>query len=1234
MPIKFVNNKPADKLRYELHKDIELCYCSNECLLREVNDSADFVSSGKTSLCNIMVLIENCERMLISLDIVERDDLHLLGVQSNKLSLADKLKSLIGINHAALMNVYKVCNCMAMVQIYNGFHLADGGMEANWKKLREHKPINETKIGYGLPFSKWQKWMRSLSSGLVELESNGLYHGDPFPFNVIIDKDEQPKWIDYGHITDDITQKSKDAWVFVLFTLLHTHRFTTHFSRLLLKNLAHALLNPDGEMLKHIYYALTEEYSDLEPINEIRQPGVLFAQAVQKEILSKNIQLNSSNIPVATFLKGCEQFFFGYINEIENSTKLKILNNLEYQRHYFQEQETLRLTVPTIIHERMIAEKQGEILTLNNQIKENYAQIDQIDSQLRASQIQIDQIDSQLRASQIQIDQIGSQLRTSQAQTELFQTQLQLKQLEVDAIYNSRSWRITKPLRVGCSIVKNKLKPVKVLKKIVRKIIPVRNTGNASNEKLVMQPNYPEKIEQAQRVVNESELKKLRFNSFKDALVKKYGKVKFDNCNGANKGKVSIILPVYNGEKYIKFAIESILLQTYQNFELIIVDDGSTDNTQSIIESYLPNPKIIILKQENKKLPSALNLGHSYACGEFVTWTSDDNILHPNCLKSMVDFLEKDLSADMVYANMNLIDDEGKYIFDHGWYNQKGQALVNLPQDTSLLGLEANNTIGACFLYRKYCYDVIGGYSVYRFGIEDYDFWMKLNDTFRIKHIGMQEALYDYRFHDSSLTSKDKALKITEDRYKLMIFEDARMSYLMAQSLFIYDDTTPNFIKDHLLANNFHCCSINDFCQLTLDNSCYLVAVYISSNYDSNKISKLKSCYHDTVICLYDQCDKIVNKIISVNEKDLSAVDLLFTNSNCDKLKEIKSFIPSNNINSDIYLIDMYSKYTMIRLLESRLFCDYSSGKSNKKLSIIVCTHNRNEKLKICLESMINQNSLSVSEYEVIVVNNDVNDKNVFQIVNELNYKAEAKLFRYIDAPVPGLSFARNMGSTCAEGKILYYVDDDAYLTPDSCINLISSYEADLEIGCIGGDIKLVYENPQCQEFAKGREGLWSQLIIETSHYSKDDFDVPWGANYSLLREVFFLSGGFRENYGRIGNDFAGGEEIIMSALVKKLKYKVYLDNKILVFHCPDANRYTEEHIIKTSRAGTIADYSMTRDLYCKKMELDFKLINSKLMSSMDNFIISKSLQNYIALNNNLTLFVQFASDIQNLLKD
>lgn len=200
--------------------------------------------------------------------------------------------------------------------------------------------------------------------------------------------------------------------------------------------------------------------------------------------------------------------------------------------------------------------------------------------------------------------------------------------------------------------------------------------------------------------------------------------------------KVSIVLPTYNGVKYISKSVDSCLNQTYKNLELIIVDDGSSDKTPEIIKSYKDKRTKYVRHEKNKGLPFALNTGFANATGEYLTWTSDDNYYADEAIEKMLTFLNtKD--CDFVYCDFYRFRDE----------NPSDIKLVKLP-DT--LNLNSQNGVGACFLYTKKVKKVTGFYDVETVFAEDYDYWIRASKNFLMHHI--PEPLYFYREHINSLS--------------------------------------------------------------------------------------------------------------------------------------------------------------------------------------------------------------------------------------------------------------------------------------------------------------------------------------------------------------------------------------------------------------------------------------------------------------------------------------------------
>lgn len=212
---------------------------------------------------------------------------------------------------------------------------------------------------------------------------------------------------------------------------------------------------------------------------------------------------------------------------------------------------------------------------------------------------------------------------------------------------------------------------------------------------------------------------------------------------------VSIVLPTYNGSQYIRQSLASIIGQTYTDWELIIVDDCSTDHTLEIAHEYeCRDSRITVIHNEiNRKLPEALNIGFHYSKGKYLTWTSDDNMYLPEALAVMVKYLDES-DTPMVCA--------GEYIVDE--FGQVRPEIIRRYEDCELY---LHNIIGACFLYRREVWDIIGTYDTDLFGAEDYDYWLRIKKKYgKIERIN--NILYKYRSHRDSLSfsKKDAILSV------------------------------------------------------------------------------------------------------------------------------------------------------------------------------------------------------------------------------------------------------------------------------------------------------------------------------------------------------------------------------------------------------------------------------------------------------------------------------------------
>ncbi|KKU18398.1 MAG: Glycosyl transferase family 2 [Candidatus Pacebacteria bacterium GW2011_GWA1_46_10] len=142
---------------------------------------------------------------------------------------------------------------------------------------------------------------------------------------------------------------------------------------------------------------------------------------------------------------------------------------------------------------------------------------------------------------------------------------------------------------------------------------------------------------------------------------------------GKNLPLVSVIIPAHNAGKFITETIESILRQTYKNLELMIVNDGSTDNTADVIKQFLKKDKRVcwISYQMNRGESAAANLGFFVAKGDYIARMDADDIAHPERIAKQIDFLEKNPDYIVVGTQAHIIDGEGEII---------GEKVFNLPK--------------------------------------------------------------------------------------------------------------------------------------------------------------------------------------------------------------------------------------------------------------------------------------------------------------------------------------------------------------------------------------------------------------------------------------------------------------------------------------------------------------------------------------------------------------------------
>lgn len=210
---------------------------------------------------------------------------------------------------------------------------------------------------------------------------------------------------------------------------------------------------------------------------------------------------------------------------------------------------------------------------------------------------------------------------------------------------------------------------------------------------------------------------------------------------------ISIILPVYNGEKYIQGAIQSVLEQTYQNLELIIIDDGSTDKTKEVINGFV-DERIKYIYQNNKGQAGARNKGLEIAKGDFIGFIDADDIYEKNKLEEQIEIFKQDDSIDVVYNDVLVFSENRED------YILKSEIEFENSNDfrAYVLFRQIVPSPASMLIKRKIISDIRFDEN-YRY-TEDYKFVIDLASVGKFKYIN--KVLYKYRRHEKNVTNNHK----------------------------------------------------------------------------------------------------------------------------------------------------------------------------------------------------------------------------------------------------------------------------------------------------------------------------------------------------------------------------------------------------------------------------------------------------------------------------------------------
>ena len=219
--------------------------------------------------------------------------------------------------------------------------------------------------------------------------------------------------------------------------------------------------------------------------------------------------------------------------------------------------------------------------------------------------------------------------------------------------------------------------------------------------------------------------------------------------------KISVLMPVYNAGLYLDEAINSILNQTFESFEFIIIDDGSTDNSIDVLERYAKNdPRVKIIKRGNRGISETRNELIGYAQAKYIAWMDADDVSMPERLASQYSYLSQHTGVVAIGVSTLLIDPDGENLCD--WISPKTHEEI----DATHMSGRGGAIVFPSSMMTKDAVSSVGGFSNTLVAAEDLDLFLKLAEIGRLVNIA--PLLFHYRQHEKSISHMARK-RVAED---------------------------------------------------------------------------------------------------------------------------------------------------------------------------------------------------------------------------------------------------------------------------------------------------------------------------------------------------------------------------------------------------------------------------------------------------------------------------------------
>jgi glycosyltransferase involved in cell wall biosynthesis len=523
--------------------------------------------------------------------------------------------------------------------------------------------------------------------------------------------------------------------------------------------------------------------------------------------------------------------------------------------------------------------------------------------------------------------------------------------------------------------------------------------------------------------------------------------------------KISIVLPTYNQERYISDAIESVLHQTYQDFEIIIVNDASTDGTVDCVQAY-PDSRIRLYSlPRNQGESAATNFGIQQAQGEWIAILHSDDIFAANKLEKQIHYIEQNPQVGAVLTQVQVINETKQPLSSE---NHPLQRIFAQPNRTRFQWLNHFFTKDNCLcqtsaMIRRQCYDNIGLYDLRFRQIPDFDFWVRFCLQYEL-HI-LSEPLIYYRVHDSN---------ISEVKPETLIRHNLELTQILKHYCTAEVD------------QNFH---------FIFPNSPYLPQIQsdLSLAKFALAIQALKTgrSPHQSfgIDLLYQQFNDI-NQTHKIEQAcNFSLGELKKLTGELDLFKIVsRQTLNSQLQQSQSQLKQLEQQYQLLISQPEQLTQPSTNQNSDNSLplvSILIPTYNGEAFITEALQSAFSQTYPNVE----IIVSDDNSTDNTLNIVQQIQQNSQSTIGVFTH-PNYGLVGNLNFCLQQARGKYIKFLFQDDLLEPTCIEAMVQFAENNPNIGLVfsprhANIMPGSESNPSCQAAYRGTKDLhlkWSNL--------------------------------------------------------------------------------------------------------------------------------------------------------------